>query len=416
MVVNSVSAEQVQRSTNGARYVVTPASTRQQHQDQSRYPRYQCRAQQPTPRFDLVKDGEAIAIDVEGVLLPNEQSTGKSGVGRVSVVNESGEVIYDVFAYYPKDIEHRPSPQWLKLGVKYKDIMPRNRARPIGEILRNVERICQQAGAMVCHGIENEIHYMASATLLKMDKKTTITIRGFDLTQFRTFDTQMFAEYRKYGLGDQKLPSLKNLVSGVLKRQIQVNDHSSVEDAQATMELFLIHRDGLEGISSPSSESVILDSEEEIEVLTTRTSETSLSNAANGCATMAETPTDIDQNSALETVVAASTTQSVVTLAVQSDVVTTVQSHAVHSHAITTVQSYAAKTTMEKAVAKRSWAQVAHTRDDTAPGNTSSIPVTTTDKKPVKFDMRRTANKRVRRLNLSIRTNPIHTKTLVSVS
>jgi hypothetical protein len=322
------------------------------------------------------------------VLLPNEQSTGKSGVGRVSVVNESGEVIYDVFAYYPKDIEHRPSPQWLKLGVRYKDIMPRNGARPIGEILRNVERICQQAGAVVCHAIENEIHYVASATLLKMDKKTTVTIKGFDLTQFRTFDTQTFAEYRKYGLGYQMLPSLKNLASGVLERQIQVNDHSSVEDAQATMELFLIHRDGLEGISSPSSESVILNSEEEIEVLTTRTSETSLSNAADGGATMVATPTDIDQNSALEIIVAASTAQSAVTLAVQSP--------AVHSHAITTIQSYAAtanKTTTEKAVAKRSWAQVAHTLNDAAPGNTPSIPIATTDKKPVKFDMRRTAHK-----------------------
>lgn len=49
------------------------------------------------------------------------------GIGRVSVVNEKLELVYDTFVHYG-DRPHRPDPQFLNLGVKYKDIKPENGA------------------------------------------------------------------------------------------------------------------------------------------------------------------------------------------------------------------------------------------------------------------------------------------------
>jgi hypothetical protein len=72
-----------------------------------------------------------VALDIEGVLLPDETSIGKCGVGRVSITNEHGKVVHDVFADYPDNVNHHPPPQRLNLGVKYKDIALVNGARPV---------------------------------------------------------------------------------------------------------------------------------------------------------------------------------------------------------------------------------------------------------------------------------------------
>ena len=66
------------------------------------------------------------------------------------------------------------------------------------------------------------------------------------MTQFKIHDTQLFEEYREFGAGYQRKPRLATLASAVLGRNIQVGEHSSVEDAQATMDLFLRRREGFE--------------------------------------------------------------------------------------------------------------------------------------------------------------------------
>jgi hypothetical protein len=207
--------------------------------------------------------------------------------------------VYDTFAFYPAGIEHRPSPQWLRLGVKDRDILEENGARPIAEILSNVERLCNKAGAVVCHAIINEIGYMRGGRLLMTDR-TTIDIGGFDLTRFRTYDTQTLAEYKDIVGGG--VPSLKKLVPAVLGRAIQVKEHSSVEDAQATMELFLRRRKAFEAITSPISPSSP-GSEDEIVLSSSGTSLSSLAITYANNATATEPPPATTQKPASEKVV-----------------------------------------------------------------------------------------------------------------
>lgn len=182
---------------------------------------YQCRAQQRAPRYDLVKPGSALAIDCEGVLLTDETGWEKNGCGRVSIVNENEEVVYDVFAHYGRHVNHRPPPHRLNLGVKYKDIKPWNGAIYINEVTRAVTRLFDRAGTVVGHAIQNEMQYL----------------RDVPWEKYQTRDTQTMGFYQT---GSMKL---RVLAGAVLGRSIQGREHSSVEDAQATMALYLSHKD-----------------------------------------------------------------------------------------------------------------------------------------------------------------------------
>ena len=197
--------------------------------------------------------------------------------------------MYDTFAFYPNGILHEPSPQYLRLGVKPSDILEGNGARPIAEIMDNVESICKKAVSVVCHAIDNEINYMRGG-MLSMTDRRTIDIGGFDLTRFRTYDTQTLPEYKAVVGGDA--PSLKKLVSAVLGRAIQVKEHSSVDDAQATMELFLRRRKAFEAAKpsiSPSSPSNPSSPSSEDEIVLSL-SDISLSSLATNDATTTEPP------------------------------------------------------------------------------------------------------------------------------
>ena len=290
MPVNTISADQVQRGANSRSHVITSTNARQPKQPRNhRFPRYQCRAVQLKLDLNLIKEGEVIALDVEGVELDNEVSYFKKGIGRVSIVNEAGKVVYDTFAYYPDGVSHRPSPKWLELGVYWPDIKPGNGARPVAEVLINVEKACRKAGAIVCHSIKNEIRYMSGGKNITTDH-TFVDIGGFDLTQFRTHDTQLFEEYRVFATGTERLPSLKVLAPAVLGRSIQVSEHSSIEDAQATMDLFLRRRAAFEAIASPIS-TALSDLDEEMVSLASRTSELSLATTVDDAATIQSSAT-----------------------------------------------------------------------------------------------------------------------------
>lgn len=64
---------------------------------------------------------------------------------------------------------------------------------------------------------------------------------GINFDQYVVRDTQRF-----YGVGIGQLPGLKTLSTSVLGCSIQVGEHSSVEDARATMELFLVYHERCE--------------------------------------------------------------------------------------------------------------------------------------------------------------------------
>lgn len=71
--------------------------------------------------------------------------------------------------------------------------------------------------------------------------------------QFNTFDAQRVPEYRQYAKAYGGLPSLADLSYTVLAQTIQVEEHSSVEDARATMELFLRRETALDSRSMAGS-------------------------------------------------------------------------------------------------------------------------------------------------------------------
>ena len=179
---------------------------------------HRCRALQLTPQLALVTPGSPVAVDCEGVELIQETGKRRSGVGRLSIVNVDGQVVYDTFVSYPADVPHRPPPQRLRLGVTHKDILPENGAQPHAQVLANARAIFDKSGVIVAHAASNDIRML----------------HGIDFANYTVHDTQ-----RLYGASLGRSPGLGALSSEVLGRSIQVGEHSSVEDARATMELFL---------------------------------------------------------------------------------------------------------------------------------------------------------------------------------
>lgn len=73
MSVQTVKNNQAKVDANGKAQLISNNDARPRYQHYGpRRPRYQCRAQQTTPRLDLIKPGSVIAFDIEGVQLPME--------------------------------------------------------------------------------------------------------------------------------------------------------------------------------------------------------------------------------------------------------------------------------------------------------------------------------------------------------
>jgi hypothetical protein len=161
-------------------------------------------------------------------MLPQPDNSKPKGVGRVSVVNASLELVYDTFVHYGPDVEHRPDPQHLKLGVKYQDIKPENGAQLHKDVIKTLRAIFDKSGVLVAHAFESDRRML----------------KDLDFSGYEIKDTQDVSEYQ--ALNDWKPPSLKMLTQDVLGRDLDRTDgHSSVDDARVTMELWLIHAERL---------------------------------------------------------------------------------------------------------------------------------------------------------------------------
>ena len=90
-------------------------------------------------------------------------------------------------------------------------------------MIANVQAIFDKAGTVAGHAFHNDV---------KM-------LRGVDFSDIEIRDTQLLPEYRRHArLYD---PVLKDVSAAVLGQRIQggKDGHSSVEDARATMKLYL---------------------------------------------------------------------------------------------------------------------------------------------------------------------------------
>ncbi|KAI4104373.1 MAG: hypothetical protein LQ345_007280 [Seirophora villosa] len=163
--------------------------------------------------------GKYIAIDCEMVGVgptPDNESV----IARVSIVNYHGHQLYDSFVQ-PKETvtDYRT---WVS-GITPELLQ---KARTFETVQADVARLLD-GRILIGHSIKNDLE----ALLLGHPKRD---IR----------DTSRHPAYRKFAGG--KTPGLKKLAKLVLGVDIQGGEHSSIEDARATMLLFRREKDGFE--------------------------------------------------------------------------------------------------------------------------------------------------------------------------
>nr|XP_020461982.1 RNA exonuclease 4 [Monopterus albus] len=170
------------------------------------------------PEMALVKEKafpgltKAVAIDCEmvGVGPDGEDSI----LARVSLVNQFGKCIYDKFV---KPTEKVTDYRTAVSGIRPEDIKD---GEDVQTVRREVAEILQGRIA-VGHAIHNDLKIL----LLDHPKK-------------KIRDTQKYKPFRKIAKSGR--PSLKVLCKEVLNVKVQQGEHSSVQDAQATMRLYTL--------------------------------------------------------------------------------------------------------------------------------------------------------------------------------
>ncbi len=154
--------------------------------------------------------GKYVGVDCEMVAVGGEEN--RSVLARVSIVNFHGIQVYDSFVR-PKEFVT----DWRThvSGVSPKEMAT---AREFEEVQAEVAAIFQDR-VLVGHAIKHDLD---------------VLMLGHPKRDIR--DTARFAGFRKYSMG--KTPKLSKLVKEILGVEIQGGEHSSVEDARATMLLF----------------------------------------------------------------------------------------------------------------------------------------------------------------------------------
>lgn len=158
--------------------------------------------------------GKYVGIDCEMVGVGGDED--RSVLARVSIVNFYGTQVYDSFV--------RPKEFVTDWRTHVSGVSPKNMATARGfeEVQADVAAILKDR-IIVGHAIRNDLEAM----MLGHPKKD---IR----------DTAKFSGFRKYSAG--KAPSLKKLAKEIIGVDIQDGEHSSIEDARATMLLFRRHK------------------------------------------------------------------------------------------------------------------------------------------------------------------------------
>ena len=166
-----------------------------------------------------VEVGKYLAIDCEMVGVgpnPNDESA----LARVSIVNYHGHQVYDSFV--------QPKEAVTDYRTHISGITPKllQSARTLEVVQRDVAGLLD-GSILIGHAVRNDL----DALMLGHPKRD---IR----------DTSRHSTYRRLVGG--KTPGLKRLATDVLGIEIQGGEHSSVEDARATMLLFRKEKENFE--------------------------------------------------------------------------------------------------------------------------------------------------------------------------
>lgn len=156
---------------------------------------------------------KCVAIDCEMV---GVEENGKDDmVARVSLVNGYGECIYDKFV---KPMEPVVDYRTFVSGVRPKDLENGEDFKVVQKEVADILKGKQLIG----HALRNDLK-----VLFLTHPKWAIR------------DT---SRYHKFREGYKNTPALKKLVEKYLGIKIQEGEHNSVEDANAAMQLYLMHR------------------------------------------------------------------------------------------------------------------------------------------------------------------------------
>ena len=167
------------------------------------------------------KPGKFLAIDCEMV------GTGPlddNVLARVSIVNFHGEQIYDSFVQPVPGVEVTDYRTFVS-GIRPHHLKP-DVARTFSEVQKDVAALLE-GKILIGHALKNDLDVL----LLSHPKRD---IR----------DTSRHSTFRKMSMG--RAPALRKLAKEFLGMEIQGGEHSSVEDARATMMLFKLEKEAFE--------------------------------------------------------------------------------------------------------------------------------------------------------------------------
>jgi len=152
-----------------------------------------------------------LAVDCEMVGVGKN----KSRLARISLVDSAGNTLLDSFVAVAEKVTN--------YRTKFSGVRPKNlaKAESFDTVMKKVRGLLRDK-IIVCHSPENDFKAMDYYP---------------PHPEVNTRDT---AQYFKEG---KKKPSLKGLVHKHLGKSIQSGEHSSVEDARATMEIYVKFRD-----------------------------------------------------------------------------------------------------------------------------------------------------------------------------
>ncbi|KYN06131.1 RNA exonuclease 4, partial [Cyphomyrmex costatus] len=168
---------------------------------------------------DVVKNKEnktltkQLAMDCEMVGIGNGT---ESMIARVSIVNKYGDCIYDKYVKpREKVVDYRTAisgvrPEHLQDGESFNIVQ-----KEVADILKG--------HILVGHALKHDLNVLY-------------------LSHPRRYwrDTSRYKPFRQVSKGNT--PSLKKLAYELLGREIQVGEHSSVEDARAAMQLYMLYK------------------------------------------------------------------------------------------------------------------------------------------------------------------------------
>ncbi|KAF3031618.1 3'-5' exonuclease [Didymella heteroderae] len=167
-------------------------------------------------------------------------------LGRVSVVNYEGRLIFDTFVCYPEPIRVTNTHREYS-GIDWSDIDPQHGAQPFSEVQTQLVELLYDR-IVIGHDIEKDIRAISMNLQACISRlRRTLQCAPPIAFQMTVRDTQRYSGYQKYAQrGAHQGPSLKILAQQVLGRSIKQGQVSSVEDALATMEIYRTAEDAID--------------------------------------------------------------------------------------------------------------------------------------------------------------------------